>query len=170
MTEANDDEEWIVRGLVRNAMLMYRPNVEIGKLEATVDQEWRQGMEIGSTRMQMKEWLQDRMKWVHDGKPEEPNWRDSLVAKELTDLLEWDYWNPEYEAKHADPTEDENFLSIEDVGDDWKADFIEQSINMMSLDMQALVRRRHKAWHEQGPSQVRQKKERDRRKRKRGKH
>ena len=100
MEEANDEEEWVVKGSFRNAMLMYRPNIQTGKLEATVGQEWCKGMEVGTTRMQMKEWLEDRMKWVTNGKPEPPDWKLSTVAKELTDLLEWDYWNPEDEDKH----------------------------------------------------------------------
>ena len=111
MAEKNSDE-WVLRAAVRNGILAYRPNLQSAKLEELLSQPWAEALTeklaMGSRRFP-PEWLSDRLRWLEkSGKPKEPDWRLSNSAKQLSDLLRWDYFNPEEDAeKEAEDEEPE---------------------------------------------------------------
>ena len=110
--EKNNSDEWVLRAAVRNGILAYRPNLQSAKLEELLSQPWAEALTeklvMGSRRFP-PEWLSDRLRWLEkSGKPREPDWRLSNSAKQLSDLLRWDYFNPEEDAeKEAEDEEPE---------------------------------------------------------------
>ena len=103
MAEKNHEDEWVLRAAVRNGILAYRPNLQSGKLEQLPRQPWAEALTeklaMGSRRFP-PEWLTDRLRWLEEsGKPREPDWQLSNSAKELSDLIRWDYFNPEEDAE-----------------------------------------------------------------------
>ena len=82
-------EQRAIRDSVSNGLLAYRPNLETGKLEKTVDQDWAKalGLKVGNHRMD-EDWVSDRYNWLSaEGKPVGPTYEDakSLVSDELDD-------------------------------------------------------------------------------------
>jgi hypothetical protein len=97
--EANNfAAQWVLKGLRRNFMLSWRPDLSKGALvpcTGNPEQAWSEDMPEGSSRLRAS-WYEDRLRWRDsEGKPYQPNWALSEVAREVSDLIEWDYQHPE---------------------------------------------------------------------------
>ncbi|CAJ1388657.1 unnamed protein product, partial [Effrenium voratum] len=103
MSEKNCEDQWVLAAAVRNGILAYTPNTQTGKLAIVTEQHWakKAGFQMGSKRFP-PEWLRDRLKWLEaDGKPKKADWSLSRSASAISDLVRWDYYNPE-EDKEAE--------------------------------------------------------------------
>ena len=95
MIQANESEQWVLKGLRRNGMLALRP--EKGGVMRFQDEKvdgWCKGMSLGSSKIS-NIWLKNRLGWISEEgkKVEAPNFERIEGAKELSDLLEWSYEN-----------------------------------------------------------------------------
>ncbi|CAE7513749.1 unnamed protein product [Symbiodinium natans] len=66
LRQKNEEHSWVVRAAVRNGLLAYRPNPQTGRLEVVSEQPWAKA-----------------------------DWSLSDSAKQISDLIRWDYFNPE---------------------------------------------------------------------------
>ena len=137
LRQKNEEHSWVVRAAVRNGLLAYRPNPESGKLEPVTEQPWAKELELrmGSRRFPAA-WLSERLKWLDDsGKPIQADWSLSDSAKQISDLIRWDYFNPEEDLEQE----------AEDGGFDLDADLAEDldlSLqNSLSLRLHPKLRR-----------------------------
>jgi hypothetical protein len=112
MMEAQENErsEWVLSGLRRNFMLPYRPYPE--GLRPVGDEAWASDKPQGNSRIPAS-WCIDRMAWAPNAVPVAPEFRLSDTAKEVADLLEWDYAN----ADKKDGS-DEPVLSVEKMAEE----------------------------------------------------
>ncbi|CAE7256619.1 unnamed protein product, partial [Symbiodinium natans] len=97
LRQKNEEHSWVVRAAVRNGLLAYRPNPQTGRLEVVSEQPWAKELDLrmGSRRFPAS-WLSERLKWLDDaGKPIQADWSLSDSAKQISDLIRWDYFNPE---------------------------------------------------------------------------
>ena len=97
LRQKNEEHSWVVRAAVRNGLLAYRPNPASGKLEPVCEQPWAKELDLrmGSRRFPAS-CLSERLKWLDDaGKPIQADWSLSDSAKQISDLIRWDYFNPE---------------------------------------------------------------------------
>lgn len=86
------------------------------------------------------DWLKDRYSWVtkeDSGKfvPVEPDWSLIPGSKEISDLVEYQYWS----AKSETPEEDEALLSIEELPEALQWPCIESGILQVPLSLQKLA-------------------------------
>ena len=105
MSEKNDEDQWVLRAAVRNGILAWRPNPDKGCLEEVTTQPWCAEMDLsmGSKRIPA-EWLRDRLRWLTENKvPRKPDWSLSDSAKNISDLLRWDYYNPLEDSQNDNP-------------------------------------------------------------------
>ena len=96
MQEKNLSDQWVLRAAVRNALLVYRPNLSTGKLVQLLSQPWAKEMDLscGSKRYNPN-YLADRLKWLDsESVPRKADWELSETAKNISDLQQWDYWHP----------------------------------------------------------------------------
>ena len=97
MVEMNAKGDLVCRGIRRNAMAQFRPNVEKKKFEDCDLDERFADMPVGSHRLK-DEWLADRKTWLDDkGRPKSADWSQSEHAREMADLQEHDYCKKEKE-------------------------------------------------------------------------
>ena len=95
MVRMNAEQDLVLKGLRRNGMLQYRPNVVEGRLEDCDLDERFADMPVGSHRLK-DEWLQNRKDWLDGlGRPTPADWNRSEHAKEMADLAEHDYCRAE---------------------------------------------------------------------------
>ena len=94
MVEANEEKAWVLAGLRRNGFLAVRPDAT-GKMRWCGEEDWAKDKPLGSKRIS-KTWLDNRLAHVLDEgcRINEPNWERIDGAKELSDLIEWDYAQP----------------------------------------------------------------------------
>jgi len=96
IVELNARNELVLKGLRRNAMLAWRPDLSRSKFYDPSKEKWLQGQEMGSHRMKSS-WLDDRMKWLDAaGKPVRADWSRSEQATCEADLAEADYVDSEF--------------------------------------------------------------------------
>ena len=76
----------------RNGILAYRPDMKAGQLVDCSDQPWCKDLpKCGDSHRLQTGWVEDRMKWRDaEGKPLEPNWADSTLAKTMEDMQDSD--------------------------------------------------------------------------------
>ena len=88
MAEKNVQDQWVLRGLRRNYMLSYRPDLKAGRLVPVTgnpEQAWAQDMPEGSSRMKSS-WYEHRLAWRdEDGEPKPPQWEVCAAARDLSD-------------------------------------------------------------------------------------
>ena len=123
MAEAQDhpDTEWILSGLRRNMMLSYRPYPEGLRPVTAETEKWAENMLEGSSRIPQS-WYADRLNWRDSaGVPQEPNFELSKVAKEIADLIEWDYANPKPQDM-AEDVDDEPILEVVKLAEELETD------------------------------------------------
>ena len=90
MMKRNEERWWVLKGLRRNGWLAVRPNLETSRME-WVEEEWAEGMPLGSSRIPHG-WLKQRASWLReDGVIEVPRWEKAAGATEVADLAEWSY-------------------------------------------------------------------------------
>jgi hypothetical protein len=103
MEAKSSRNQWVLRGLRRNLMLSYRPDMRSGKLVPVTgnpEQTWAEDMPEGSSRLKTS-WFENRLNWLTpSGQPLKPEWSLCELAKDVSDLIEWDYQHPE-EAEEA---------------------------------------------------------------------
>ena len=136
MAEKNAEDSWVLRAAVRNGLLVWRPDPSSGKLEKLTTQKWAEGLELqmGSRRFPV-DWLRDRLRWLDEsGKPLEPDWILSDSAKEISDLLRWDYFNPEEDAENEPDQQP-------DLGEDLAEDLLVPLQNSLQLRIHPKLRR-----------------------------
>ena len=145
MSEKNLSDNWVLKAAVRNGILAYRPNPDTGKLEELLKQPWAQKAELafGSKRYPGAT-LEGRLTWKDsEAVPVEPDWNLSATAKNISDLIQWDYWNPE-----AGDDEQEELLDIDaKVTEDLELE-LQNSLNLM---LHPHLRRA--AWHRLGKAE-----------------
>ena len=91
MVATNLKDKVVLKGLRRNGMLSWRPDLVSGKLTDPSNEEWCKDMPVGSHRLK-DSWLTDRMHWIDSvGRPLKPDWSRSEQAHEEADLAEADY-------------------------------------------------------------------------------
>jgi hypothetical protein len=91
MRKTNLAEQTVLKGLRRNGMLSWRPNLSLGKLVKCSEQEWCKEMPEGSHRYP-SEWLENRNAWLNEaGEPSEPVWSKSSVVKSVEDMTDASY-------------------------------------------------------------------------------
>ena len=96
-------------------MLAYRPDLESGELKPLQDDPVADFPQ-GSARFPSA-WLKDRFSWVtkeESGKlvPVEPDWSLIPGSKEISDLVEYQFWNPE---ESKDSSEEEALLKLDEL-------------------------------------------------------
>ena len=100
MEAKNHEAQWVLRGLRRNGILSWRPNLREGAFRSVTghpEEKWAQDMPEGSARLRAS-WLEDRLSWLDpQGRPVPPEWSLSEVAHEVSDLIEWNSCRPEEE-------------------------------------------------------------------------
>ena len=137
LRQKNEEQSWVVRAAVRNGLLAYRPNPETGRLETVSEQPWAKELDLrmGSRRFPAS-WLSERLKWLDDaGKPIQADWSLSDSAKQISDLIRWDYFNPEEDLEHE--PEDGGFDLDADLAED-----LDLSLqNSLSLRLHPKLRR-----------------------------
>ena len=75
-------------------------------LKAVSEEPWAEGFDQGTSRM--RNWMENRMSWLSADKvPLEPDWTMIAGAKEVSDLIEWDYYN------HDETKKDEEVVLCE---------------------------------------------------------
>ena len=76
----------------RNGILAYRPDMKARQLVDCSDQPWCKDLpKCGDSHRLQTGWIEDRMKWRDaEGKPLEPNWADSTLAKTMEDMQDSD--------------------------------------------------------------------------------
>ena len=90
----NEKDQWILKGLRRNGMLSWRPDMKAGRLVRSSSQPWCQDMPEGSHRIPEK-WMKMRYTWVDEnGVPEKADWTLSRLAHEEADMEEAEYHGP----------------------------------------------------------------------------
>ena len=105
MSQKNAEDQWVLRAAVRNGILAWRPNLQKGCLEELCAQPWAAEMKLsmGSKRIPAQ-WFADRLKWLTENKvPQKPDWNLSDSARNIADLLRWDYYNPLEDAENDNP-------------------------------------------------------------------
>ena len=96
----NDEQKTVLAAFRRNGWLAWRPS-ETGLVPVS-EQEWAKGMLMGTTRMK-ENWLRPRMEWIRpDGTPEPPDWSLCGIAKDISELMVWDYSHPSEETYHEE--------------------------------------------------------------------
>ena len=76
-----------------------------GCLEEICAQPWAAEMKLsmGSKRIPA-EWFADRLQWLTENKvPQKPDWNLSDSARNIADLLRWDYYNPLEDGENDNP-------------------------------------------------------------------
>lgn len=92
----NAQNELVLGGLRRNAMLVWRPDAKTGKLYDCSHEAWCKDLPIGSHRMKSS-WLDKRKLWLKaDGRPERADWSRSEHAETEADLAEASYVDAEF--------------------------------------------------------------------------
>ena len=119
-------------------MLAYKPDLQAGEMKPLSD-EPAADYPQGSGRYP-SDWLKDRYSWVtkeDSGKfvPVEPDWSLIPGSKEISDLVEYQYWS----AKSETPEEDEALLSIEELPEALQWPCIESGILQVPLSLQKLA-------------------------------
>ena len=105
MSEKNAEDQWVLRAAVRNGILAWRPNLQKGCLEEVCAQPWAAEMKLsmGSKRIPAH-WFADRLRWLTENKvPQKPDWNLSDSARNIADLLRWDYYNPLEDGENDNP-------------------------------------------------------------------
>ena len=138
MSKRQHESDWICKGLRRNGMLAYKPDLQAGEMKPLSD-EPAADYPQGSGRYP-SDWLKDRYSWVRkedSGKfvPLEPDWSLIPGSKEISDLVEYQYWS----AKSETPEEDEALLSIEELPEALQWPCIESGILQVPLSLQKLA-------------------------------
>ena len=138
MSKRQHESDWICKGLRRNGMLAYKPDLQAGEMKPLSD-EPAADYPQGSGRYP-SDWLKDRYSWVRkedSGKfvPLEPDWSLIPGSKEISDLVEYQYWSAKSEA----PEEDEAPLSIEELPEALQWPCIESGILQVPLSLQKLA-------------------------------
>ena len=123
-------------GLRRNLLLSWRPDISGDQLQQASQQRWAAEMPEGSARLKTA-WYAERMHWLDsEGRPLAPDWNMSETARELSDLIEWDYLNPQLKDEPADIEADEMPLEFADEA------FAAQELRLTPALKSALLRRR----------------------------
>jgi len=95
-------------------------------------------MPEGSARLKTA-WYAERMQWLEfQGKPAMPDWSISEAARDISDLIEWDYLNPETaeETGSADIEADDMPLDLAEDA------FLAQDLRLSPALKSALLRRK----------------------------
>lgn len=138
MSKRQHESDWICKGLRRNGMLAYKPDLQAGEMKPLSDEpaaDYPQG-----SGHYPSDWLKDRYSWVtkdDSGKfvPVEPDWSLIPGSKEIADLVEYQYWS----AKREAPEEDEALLSIEELPEALQWSCIESGVLQVPLSLQKLA-------------------------------
>eukprot|EP00435_Cladocopium_sp_Y103_P029187 s1975_g7.t1 len=140
MQEKQMSDDWILRGLRRNAMLVYEPDWEKGALRPVTGPVAE--YPVGSARLQHA-WLKDRYDWVEkteDGKlvPVKPDYSLIGGSKALTDLAELALWQQPCDPEG--PAEEEDALvSVTELAPALQWDCFESGLVTVPLDLQKLA-------------------------------
>ena len=105
MSEKNAEDQWVLRAAVRNGILAWRPNLQKGCLQEVCAQPWAAEMKLsmGSKRIPAH-WFADRLTYLTENKvPQKPDWNLSDSARNIADLLRWDYYNPLEDGENDNP-------------------------------------------------------------------
>jgi hypothetical protein len=136
MSESNLLDNWVMAGLMRNGILAYKPSLSQNKLIPFTEVSCLKRLNFGTSRM--RDWLLKRFAWLDEkGKPLSPDWSLAEGAKEVSDLMEWDYHNPEVAVKDED-----YLLAVEDLPIEFKLTCFEQGLLQLPLDLQKAAKRR----------------------------
>ena len=97
LVEVNAKEQIVLKGLRRNGMLQWRPDVVERCLKDCDLDDIFKDMPFGSHRMR-EDWMTNRKDWLQaDGRPKAADWSRSDAAEKLEDLEEQDYCYKEKE-------------------------------------------------------------------------
>ena len=136
MARRLDDKDWILQGLRRNGMLAYRPDLTLQKLVPLSDDD------CGGQAMGFLSSAQTFFFFLEVSTPQffpklqqvtlvflSPDWSAVAGAKAVSDLVEWNYWNP------ADSEEPEPLLSVAELPEDLQLPCLESGVLTLSLDL-----------------------------------
>ena len=85
----NRDTQWVLKGAVRNGLLVYVPTVEEGLVQLLSSE-----LQMGSHRIASDVFL-PRLSWLLEhGEPKKPDFDVYKVGAKLQDFIEWGYKNP----------------------------------------------------------------------------
>ena len=69
--------------------------VSSAQLQMEAKETWAPDMPESSSRLKTS-WFENRLKWLTPSRiPVQPQWSLCETAKDLSDLIEWDYQHPE---------------------------------------------------------------------------
>ena len=107
------EEDVILKGMRRNGMLSWRPNLEKGCMERSDLQAWAKDKPEGSHRLKSS-WLAPRYSWMQaSGRPIDPDWRHMHMAKKLSDMEEAEFCAEEEDMIQLNSFPDEKFKANE---------------------------------------------------------
>ena len=87
--ERNEKKQWVLKGAVRNGLLVYVPTADKGLVKLLSDE-----LQMGSHRIESSVFL-PRLSWVDaSGRPAQPDYSLSQTGSKLQDFIEWNYQNP----------------------------------------------------------------------------
>ena len=87
--QRNEKTQWVVKGAVRNGLLVYVPTADKGLVKLLSDE-----LQMGSHRIESSVFL-PRLSWVDaSGRPAKPDYSLSQTGSKLQDFIEWGYQNP----------------------------------------------------------------------------
>ena len=88
LKETTVKENLVLAAGRRNAILAYRPDLKAGKLVDCSGQQWCKDLgKCGASHRLQRAWVENRMQWRDEaGKPLEPRWSDSTLAKTMEDM------------------------------------------------------------------------------------
>ena len=92
MKETTMQKNLLLAAARRNGILACRPDMKAGKVVDCSDEPWCKDLpKRGDSHRLQRSWAQGRMKWRDaEGKPLEPNWSDSTLAKTMEDMQDFD--------------------------------------------------------------------------------
>ena len=136
MSLRQTQKNWILAGLRRNGMLAYRPDLESGELKPLQDDPVADFPQ-GSARFPSA-WPKDRFSWVtkeESGKlvPVEPDWSLIPGSKEISDLVEYQFWNPE---ESKDSSEEEALLKLDELPESLQWPCVQSGLLQIPLSLQ----------------------------------
>ena len=115
-------DDTILKGMRRNGMIAYRPDMEAGRLVRADSQAWCSGMPEGARRLK-ESWLARRYEWLQaDHRPQAPDYRLCKQANTLNGMEEREFCAEEGEKVTLRSLPDQAFPANEgpDLGDAWR--------------------------------------------------
>jgi hypothetical protein len=153
MLEKNYEDEWVLRGLRRNYMLSYRPDLKAQRLVPVTqnsEQAWAEDMPEGSDRLKTS-WSEGRLQWVDgSGKPQALDWKLCAAGRDISDLLEWSYCNQS--EKYDAASSEDVFMEVQALADDFAIELETAALLQMHPELRQLAQRRER---DQGGSWLR---------------